>query len=184
MLIYSFVYAQFTFSLPIQVNEIFLDDGPKFYGLLMTVNALTVVFLTPVITSITIKYKPIMVIFLGGIQYAIGFGILYFISSMPLLALSTVLWTAGEVLVNTNSGVYIANNTPISHRGRFNSVFPVLISSGFAFGPYIIGPYIDAFGTRQVWVLCFILASGASLLMICLNLLEGFYTKRKRGMNP
>jgi len=125
MMIFSFVYAQYTFSLPIHVNSIFKGDGPKFYGMLMTVNALTVVLLTPLITDVTSKLSTTFSISLGGIQYALGYGMIYYISSMHALVISTIIWTIGEVLVTTNSGVYVANNTPISHRGRFNAVIPV-----------------------------------------------------------
>lgn len=45
-LIYSFVYAQTTFSIPIQVIELFGDKGPKMFGVIMTTNALVVSCLT------------------------------------------------------------------------------------------------------------------------------------------
>jgi Na+/H+ antiporter NhaC len=44
--------------------------------------------------------------------------------------LSTVIWTLGEILQATNTNVYIANHTPISHRGRFNAILPIIIGSG------------------------------------------------------
>lgn len=41
---------------------------------------------------------------------------------LPLFLLSTLLWTVGEILQVTNASVYVANNSPISHRGRFNAI--------------------------------------------------------------
>ena len=38
-IVYSFVYAQSTFGLPLYLGEIFSENGPKIYGSLMTVNA-------------------------------------------------------------------------------------------------------------------------------------------------
>ncbi|GAJ24663.1 unnamed protein product, partial [marine sediment metagenome] len=52
-LIYSFVYAQTTFSIPIQVVELFGEKGPKMFGIIMTTNALVVSFLTIIIISLT-----------------------------------------------------------------------------------------------------------------------------------
>lgn len=180
MVIYSLVYTQFSFSLPIQVDEIFTMEGPKYFGLLMTVNAITVVLLTPIITGITIKLKPTLAIILGGLLYAMGFGMIFFINSMFLFAISTIIWTVGEIFVTTNSGVYIANNTPISHRGRFNAVFPILTSAGYAIGPFITGAFIDnAKDTRLVWVLCFIFALFASVMMVGLHFLERSHSKKR-----
>lgn len=183
MAIFSFSYNQYTFSLPIQVNNIFNIDGPKYYGILMTVNALTVVFLTPVITGVTSRFKPTFSIFLGGIQYALGFGMIYFIKSMPMLVISTIIWTIGEVLVTTNSGVYIANNTPISHRGRFNAVLPIIMGMGFAVGPYLTGGFMDMNGVRNVWVLIFALSIIASFLMIVLHEFDNLNSKRIHKMD-
>ncbi len=165
MIIYSLVYAQYTFSLPIQINEIFKYDGPKIFGILMTVNALTVVFITPFITNATLKYEPIFPILLGGIQYAIGFGMIYFIDTIPLFMISTVAWTAGEILNSTNTGVYIANNTPISHRGRFSAFLYIISGTGYAFGPYVTGWFIDVYGIKNVWIMCFLLSILSSSLI-------------------
>lgn len=178
MIVYSFVYAQHVFSLPIQVDEFFPENGPKFFGILMTVNALTIVFFTPIVTGFTMKLKPITMIFLGGIQFAIGFGMLYFINTLHLIIISTILWSVGEVFVTTNSGVYFTDNTPISHRGRFNAVFQIITGSGFALAPILTGAFIDARGIKMVWILCIVLALSASTLMICLRLYEKYCLKK------
>jgi MFS family permease len=71
-LIYSFVYAQTTFSIPIQVIELFGDKGPKMFGVIMTTNALVVSCLTIIIISLTHKIKPVLNVALAGVLYAIG----------------------------------------------------------------------------------------------------------------
>lgn len=181
MTILSLVYAQYGFSLPIQVNDIFPFAGPAYYGILFGVNAVTVVLLTPAITAFTMKLKPTFSIFLGAVQYGIGFGMIFFIRSLPLFVFSTVVWTVGEVLINTNSGVYLANNTPISHRGRFNAVLPVIMQTGYAIGPPLAGKLIDAYTVESIWIICFILSISCALLMIGLQSLESFHSKRKKA---
>ena len=171
-LIYSFVYAQTTFSIPIQVIELFGDKGPKIFGVIMTTNALVVSFLTIIVISLTHKIKPVLNVAVAGVLYAIGFGIIFFITGLPWLLLSTVIWSMGEILVTTNSNVYIANHTPMSHRGRFNAVIPVIMGAGFALGPLISGDYIRKYGIKNIWPAIFFLSIVAAVLMYFLYFSE------------
>ena len=179
-LIYSFVYAQTTFSIPIQVIELFGDKGPKIFGVIMTTNALVVSCLTIIIISLTHKIKPVLNVALAGVLYAIGFGIIFFIKGqLSWLLLSTVIWSMGEILVTTNSNVYIANHTPMSHRGRFNAVIPVIMGAGFALGPLISGDYIRKYGINNIWpAICF-LSIVAAVLMYFLY----FSEKKRKSFN-
>ena len=174
-LIYSFVYAQTTFSIPIQVVELFGDKGPKMFGVIMTTNALVVSCLTIIIISLTHKIKPVLNVALAGVLYAIGFGVIFFITGLPWLLLSTVIWSMGEILVTTNSNVYIANHTPMSHRGRFNAVIPVIMGTGFALGPLISGDYIKRYGINNIWPAIFFLGIVAAALMYLL-----YFSEKKR----
>jgi MFS family permease len=172
-LVYSFIYAQHSFIIPQQVAGIFGGDtGAKVFGSLMTVNALVVIFLTTFIVHLTRKMKPIVNIAFSGMFYAVGFGMLYFVKSYPLFILSTVIWTIGEILSMTNSGIYIADHTPMSHRGRFNSVIPVITGAGFSIGPGIMGMYIRAANIEAAWILVFVISMIAAFLMLSLNSLE------------
>jgi len=66
-----------------------------------------------------------------------------------------------KLLIATNTSVYIANHTPISHRGRFNSVFPIIRKIGFALGPWLTGMFINNSNVRSVWLIILFL-SGCS----------------------
>jgi MFS family permease len=180
--IFSFVYVQHVFSLPIHVNGIFSDKGPQYYGVLMMTNGLSVVFLTTLVTSLTKRFKPIFNIAAAGIFYAFGFGMLYFIHSYPLFILSTAIWTVGEILGATNINVYVAEHTPITHRGRFNAVLPFISGMGFTFGPAIMGVYIKSHGVEMVWPLTFALAVGGTLLMYLLHVSEVRKERQREAM--
>jgi len=171
-MIYSFVYSQCGFGLPLQINEIFALDGPRNYGVLASVNAVTVVSMTLIVTQRTSRLRPVFCIALGGLFYAIGFGMIFYLNSMYMFIISTIIWTIGEILVVTNTGVFIANNTPISHRGRFNAVIPIITGTGFAVGPLLTGKFLISHSIREIWPLCFYLAFGATMLMIMLNMAE------------
>ncbi len=179
-LVLTFVYSQFTFSLPLLMEEVYPSRGPFFYGTLMTVNALTVIFLTAPLIALTRPLRPIFSTALGAVFFAAGFGMLAFVTPLGLFVLSTLLWTLGEILQATNTNVYIANHTPISHRGRFNSLLPLLTGAGFALGPPIMGRYIDLAGTvRAVWPLTGLLALLCAAALVLLGLLEDRSVRRK-----
>ncbi|WDU83257.1 MFS transporter [Caloramator sp. Dgby_cultured_2] len=83
--------------------------------------------------------------------------------------MSTFIWTLGEILHATNSGVYIADHTPASHRGRFNSLMSIVQGLGHGISPLIMGRFIQKYGVRNVWPLIFILSSAASIFMYLLS---------------
>ena len=170
--LYSFVHAQCAFTTPLQVKSLFGTEGPKLYGSLMTVNGIVIVFMTTIITAFTKKISPIINITMGGMFFATGFGMLYFSKYYFLFIISTVIWSCGEILYVTNSGVYIASHTPITHRARFNSVIPILSSAGYALAPIIMGWYLKYNTIKAAWALVFFISLIASVLMYVLHIVE------------
>ena len=153
MIVYFIVFSQFNFGLSIQIGDIFKNNSSTIFGTLMTVNALMCSILTVFITTATRNIKASLSISIGGILYAIGFGMIFFINSYIMFILSTVIWTLGEIIVSTNTSVYIANHTPITHRGRFNSVFPMIRKLGFIIGPLFAGYFVKLTNIKSLWIL-------------------------------
>ena len=163
--IYSFVYAQAEFALPLHLVRQFAQRGAARFGLLMSVNALAVIFLTTPALYLTSKMSPARTVALAGLFYAAGFGMIGLAGSLPLLLLSTLIWTLGEILSATASGTYVADRTPMSHRGRVNALSRILYGVGHAASPPIVGPFIERYGVRLVWPCTFGLAALGSALL-------------------
>ena len=176
--LYSFIYVQNEFTLPIQIVKIFGEKGPQYYGTIMTINGIVVILLTMIVISLTRKIEPILNVSLAGILYAFGFGMIYFSTNLFLFAISTILWTLGEIIASTYSDVYIINHTPITHRGRFSAIIHILIGFGFIFGPYLSGIFISHYQVENIWPLIFILAIFASFLMYLV-----YYFENKQGIS-
>lgn len=168
MILYFIVYSQYNFGIPLQVNEIFKAKAATVYASLMTVNTVLCGAVPMIIAPMLKNIKPSKAIAVGGILYVLGFGSMWKITAYPLFILSTVLWTFGEILVSTNTNVYIAEHSPASHRGRFNSVFPMIRKVGFMVGPAMAGVYTTYFGIRRLWVLTALLAFIGSVCMFLL----------------
>ncbi|MEG0307004.1 MAG: MFS transporter [Clostridium sp.] len=171
IVIYFIVFSQFNFGLSLQIGEVFKDNMPVVFGILMTINAMMCSLLTPMIIVATKNTSSSLSIALGGILYALGFGMMFFINSFYMFVLSTVIWTAGEILVANNTSVYIASHTPATHRGRFNSIFPMIRRLGFILGPLLAGACIKYYNIRILWIFVGSLALiGAAMMYRLYNL--------------
>ena len=171
-LISSFVYSQHSFSLPLIFNHVLKEQGATFFGVIMSVNAVSVLILTPMLTTFLHKRKPLVNMAAGQICYAIGFGMLFFIFKSPLLFfLSTIIWTLGEILNAINSGVFVANHTPINYRGRFGAFFGTAKAIGHNLAPLISGLIISGTGLRFIWLVTFVMGG---ILFVLFRGLENF----------
>jgi Arabinose efflux permease len=178
--IYSFVYAQTHFSLPLHATAVFGKIlGPKYFSTFNAINCLEVILCTTIFTTITKKIRAIYNVSFAGVFFAVGFGMLFFVKSYWMYVLSTIIWTVGEIVHATNTGVYIANHTPVTHRGRFNSIINIISGTGGAISPYIMGGFIAKHGVNNSWPVVFIAAMTAAILMFVL----GTHEKRKIYIN-
>jgi MFS family permease len=171
-IIFSFVYSQASFSLPLFLNRLFDDSGPKYFGTLMTVNAVIVILVTILLITFMKKLNPILNVAIAGILFAAGFGMLYYSRFFIFFIISTFIWTFGEIINAVNSNVLIANYSPVTHRGRFNAIIYFISGVGFTIGPLLSGLYIKLVGIKNIWPLNFYLSIFASLLMFILFFAE------------
>ena len=170
--LYGFVYAQHRFILPLQTKEFFGARGSVIYGTLMTLNAVMVILLSTPIMTITQRWKPINAVAFSGFLFALGFGFIGFRPSVMLMYVTTAIWTLGEIVNATNEGTYVANNTPISHRARFQAFLPLLGGIGWTISPPIVGSFTDHFGLRMAWPILGAIAVLAGLSIFYLGLME------------
>ena len=171
-ILFYLAHSQFFFSLPLQINYLFGQIGPRYFGMVMSFNCFIVVFMTMPVTLVSRQNRPILNVTFSGIFFAIGFGMLYWVYQFNWILVSTFTWTIGEILIRTNAGVYIANHSPVTHRGRFNSLVTISGSISRIIGPPILGLIITNLGIRQVWVLIFFTSIAATGLMYLLYLTE------------
>jgi MFS family permease len=153
MFCYSFAYSQWGFTLPLHLGQLYNGSGASYYGILAGVNGVIVIILTPLISKVTHSIKPISVIAIGGLFYAIAFGSFSFIRSFPLFLILVIIMTMGEIMVTINSSTFIANHTPASHRGRVSSILPLISGAGYAFGPMAMGKVITIYSIASGWVI-------------------------------
>lgn len=169
-ILYSMVYSQSSFSLPILINELFKLQGARYYGYLMSVNGITVILLTPLISVITSRWRSISNLSLAGLFFAGGFGAIFFCSNLPLFFLSTIVWTVGEILQAINLNVFLAEHAPATHRGRFHALYNSIAGAGHSLGPWLCGLFLMRFAISWVWPISFVLALSGTALLYTLSL--------------
>jgi len=154
----AFIYSQHSFTLPLQILNIFDQNSARFFGFIMSLNAVSVLCLTPLLGHLCRNLTPLSRVALGQIFYGVGFGILLFpVNTALWFFFSTVLWTTGEVLDAISGGVFVANHSPVNHRGRFNSFFIITKGGGRALAPLVSGLVLESLGISWMWGFCLIL---------------------------
>lgn len=170
---YAFAYAQYSFSLPLHLNNLFSESSSYYYGLLMSVNGLGVIILTPLVSKLTKKALPVLNMVLSGAFYGMGFGLYYLASNLPLCMVATLVWTIGEILYSTNFTVYVVGKSPRDFRGRLISISTIISHLGLFLGPVIMGGIIPRWGTKRIWPAIFIIMAVSTLAMFYLYMREG-----------
>lgn len=166
---YNFVYAQWSYMLPMQAMEIFKGEGARYFGIMAGLNGIVVMLFTPIITKMTEKDKELRRMFYGGILYAVGFGMLSFINRLPFFLLSVFIFTLGEIVLAISTSPFIANRTPSSHRGRMNAVVPMISGLGYTIGPLIMGKALKRIDIQTGWIMLGIFVFAVSFLMFGLE---------------
>ncbi|MCG8568616.1 MAG: MFS transporter [Spirochaetes bacterium] len=171
-LLVNSIYAQHSFAIPLQLDEIFVGKGAQVFGYMMSFNAFIVIIFTTFLLELTKKNQAINNVVMGAVFYGIGFGMLCFVNSIFLLMISVFIWTIGEILFATNYFLYTSNHSPITHRGRFNAIFMSTWRGGYALGPLLSGFFISRYNIRLLWIICLITAGILAVAYYFLGLLE------------
>ena len=121
IVLYSLAYAQLFFVLPLYIN--YMDEiyGAQIYGILITINAIGVVVLTPMITRVLNKFKASKSLIIAGILYSVGYCSYTFCNNLILLCIPTIIWTIGEIVYSTNYLIYLIEGSPTWEISKISS---------------------------------------------------------------
>lgn len=157
---------QMTMASPLYLSHIFGEEGPVLFGQLMTYACILVVLITPYLMKLTSsKTETISLAYAGG-MFAFGYMLVMMFPTMPVHFLAWFFLSAGEVLLLTKEGVYLANNSPSSHRGRIQGVLVTLRSVLVMPSFIVVGYFIDNYGYRFTWF---------SVIVVSVLAVIGFY---------
>lgn len=156
------VYLQFSTTLSVYLNDIF-GTTPRAFGYLLSLNALLVVLFQFPITIWVKKHKPILMMALGNLLYAIGLSMYGYVTSYALFLLAVIIFTLGEMVNAPVVQSLVVNIAPKDMRGRYMAVFMLGRGIALAVGPVIAGMILDNYNPRWLW-----LGGGMILVLVAL----------------
>ncbi|MGL0823086.1 MFS transporter [Vibrio vulnificus] len=154
---------QMTMASPLYLSHIFGEKGPILFGQLMTYACVIVVLITPVLMKFTSGKAETISLAYAGFMFAFGYALVMFFPSIPIHFIAWLFLSAGEVLLLTKEGIYLANNSPSSHRGRIQGVLVTLRSVLVMPSFIVVGYLIDSYGYSFTWSSIIAISIAASI---------------------
>lgn len=170
------IYSQFNYLLPIQMDEVFLNQGAVFFGMLTSINGAVVICCTPILTQITLKWSDLERISLGMLLQVVGLCSYFFYQDkLPPYVISMVVFTLGEILNTLGNSPYISKRIPSSHRGRFTSINNIFTHGSSYIGNAFVGKIVVLYTFKEGWIVVFAVGM---VLMLFLAVYRGLDRKR------
>ncbi|WP_350274519.1 MFS transporter [Kribbella sp. HUAS MG21] len=162
-LVGEFVYIQSTVGLPLHVTEVGLTA--RDFGLLIGLNGLLVLALELPLTGLVARYRAEHVLAVGNLFIGFGLASTGLVAGMPLLAVTVVLWTFGEMATSSVAAAYLGSLAPPRLAGRYQGLYGVAYTIGSGAGP-LLGGAAYAFRPWLLWVV--VAAAGLLAAQLCL----------------
>jgi MFS family permease len=135
------------------------------YGLLMALNGLMIVFMELPLTSLTKRYDPTKVMALGYSILGIGMGLNALGATLPVLVISMVIFTIGEMIALPVNSSYMASLAPDEMRGRYQGVMSISWSASVISGPFL-GITLYQASPVLLWVATLVVSWIAAAMML------------------
>jgi len=162
-------YMQMSTTLSVYLIK-FQHMPESFFGALVMLNALMVVFLQFSISRWASK-RPLLLVMMGGTAfYLFGFGSYGLPASMPLFVFAMILITLGEMLVIPTSQALTALLAPADMRARYVATERLNWITAQSLGPLAAAAIMDHFDPRWVWAGCSIICAISILSFSMLHL--------------
>ena len=135
--------------------SVFLRDvhgvATQAYGLLMSMNAGSVVLLQFWVTRKTRRYRPMLMMAAGTALYLVGLTMYGFVSAYALFVIAMLIITLGEMIVMPTGQALVAQLAPEDMRGRYMAVFGLSWTIPATVGPWAAGVILDNYNPNWVW---------------------------------
>lgn len=133
------------------------------YALAIAMNGLVVIALSVPLGALLVRFPRGYVLAGATLLLGIGFGLTAWVSTVPLYAVTVVLWTLGEIAAVPLSTAVIADLSPAHLRGLYQGIYGSAWGLASFVGPALSGLIIDRAGTKALWLGCFLLAGVLAL---------------------
>lgn len=159
----GFVYFQAysTFALQVRANGL----SAAVYGALLSLNGLLIIAFELPLTTVTQRLPVRPTIATGLLLIGLGFSVNAIAHTVPLLGLSVLLWTIGEMVHSPVLSAYVAALAPPHLAGRYQGLYGLAWGSGLLLAP-AVGTALFSWHPPALWLLCGALGIVAAALVL------------------
>ncbi|HEX8693885.1 MAG TPA: MFS transporter [Longimicrobium sp.] len=156
----AFVYHQSTVTLALEVDARGLSTDS--FGFLMSLNGALCLLLELPAAAVTARLPAWMPMAVGAVLTGVGFGATGLAPTLPVLALTVVVWTLGEIVHSPVVAAFMADLAPRGFQGRYQAALGFTHAAGLVLSP-ALGPALFGWSRPGLWALCAVLGVGAGL---------------------
>ncbi len=171
--IYQAAYGQYTFIMPLDMTAVHGDAGAVIFGTVTSLNCITVVLFTPLITKFFAKMRDTGKMLTGRLLVFGGYLVfLLLLGFVPGYYLAMLVFTWGEIFATVAEGPYVSTRIPASHRGRINGLMSVAYAAVTGGIDITVGRLYDRAGSTPTWALILAVALVSAALAVLLKVLD------------
>lgn len=150
--LYTSAYGQYNFIMPLDMAAVHGDTGAVIFGTASSINCITVVLFTPVITRLFVRMRDTGKMVTGRLLIFAGYLIfLLVLGFIPGYYLAMLVFTWGEIFSTISEGPYVSTRIPASHRGRINGLMAVVYTIITGALDLVVGQLYDRAGSGWTW---------------------------------
>ncbi|ROP63689.1 MFS transporter [Curtobacterium sp. ZW137] len=129
-----------------------LGADPALGGLLVSLAGFVAIGAMPVAGVLSDRLGPRRVLLGAGLLAAVGLGIVLVALSIPTLAVSRLVFGAGNAATATALTAWVVAEVPVTQRSRALGLFGLAVWIGLALGPVVGENLYQSAGHRSVWI--------------------------------
>ncbi len=147
-----FVYNMYGYLLPLTLENRHGELGSVFYGTVSSVNCVTVIVMTSVLTALFAKKTSVTKMIFGNIFEVLGLAAFVIFLGKPVFYyVAMVIFTFGEILNTVTTTPHLTRRIPLNYRGRALAISSVFSDLFGAAGKYGVGKIYDTVGENAAW---------------------------------
>jgi MFS family permease len=165
ILLGTIVFMQQLVTLPLAVRASGLSASA--YGVIYAVNPIAVIVAQPLVLRLVDRLRVVPTMAASSLIMGVGFGLTAFADSIPMFAVTVLIWTIGEIGFNAVAPALIAEIAPPHMRGRYNGLIGMAFGASALLGP-LAGTWLFGLSQPLLWLACLVTGalSGAAILAL------------------
>ncbi len=168
-LIFIYIYSQYSYAIPLKLDETFASNSSKLYSIVLFINCITVVFLTKLMVKLCKKKSAVKCLEIAFICFMFGFGFFIFNINIATLVISTIIWSLGEVIFGINELVYISEGVDEKYLARVMSIYDGLHNLITAISPMLNSFFVVQLGLKNSWIILTLVALTGAIITFLFN---------------